>query len=102
MRRAFCKNWWNDRWRSLQSAFMSWLSQEAPEISIHVGDCGKLTLAAEPVDYESPISIEEKHAVGEEEALDSSLEDQTAGEDIEQWEEIEAAFENDSTEGNHA
>jgi hypothetical protein len=66
-RRSFCKNWWNDRWRSLQAAFMSWISEGNPEVLLYVGDGGRLTLESASEAYESPVSIEESHAQGEEE-----------------------------------
>jgi hypothetical protein len=28
LRRSFCKNWWNDRWRDLLLAFFAWLSED--------------------------------------------------------------------------
>jgi len=61
-RRAFCKNWWNDRWLSLQSAFMSWLSAGESEIPIYSGDGGSFTLRVAAVSYLSPRSISEVHA----------------------------------------
>jgi hypothetical protein len=86
-RRSFCKNWWNDRWLSLQSAFMSWLSEGNRELSIYSGDGGSFTLETGPVSYLSPLSIREAPAtpeneseleknlttVDEEELLDSAL-----------------------------
>lgn len=28
LRRSFCRNWWNDRWRDLLIAFVAWLAEE--------------------------------------------------------------------------
>jgi hypothetical protein len=28
LRRSFCKNWWNDRWRDLLQGFLAWLSED--------------------------------------------------------------------------
>jgi TIR domain len=89
MRRSFCKNWWNDRWRTLQSAFMSWLSSGSAEISIYVGDGGRLTLQSAPMGYESPISIEETHAQGDEEAIAFELDGDTAGENADDWSDLD-------------
>jgi len=66
-RRSFCKNWWNDRWRSLQAAFMGWISQGNSEVPLYAGEGGTVTVESIPEEYESPVSIEESHAQGEEE-----------------------------------
>jgi hypothetical protein len=58
-RRSFCKNWWNDRWRSLELALTAWLADSSDEIQIHSGDAGRLVLSAKPQQYSVPVSIDE-------------------------------------------
>lgn len=58
-RRAFCKNWWNDRWRSLELALLAWLANGSESIVVHDGDAGQLLLNAKPQQFEVPVSIEE-------------------------------------------
>lgn len=62
MRRAFCKNWWNDKWRSLQGAFMAWLSADANGINVYHGDSGSFVVDSLPVSFRSPCSIREELA----------------------------------------
>jgi len=45
---------------------MSWISEGNPEVRLYAGDGGRLALESAPEAYDSPISIEESHAQGEE------------------------------------
>ncbi len=56
LRRRFCKNWWNDRWRDLLLAFSAWFAGEAELIKLSVtGNAVELTNSLYSVS--SPISI---------------------------------------------
>jgi deoxycytidylate deaminase len=46
LRRRFCKNWWNDRWRDLLIGFVTWLGAGDGN-QIAVGDREYLTLASD-------------------------------------------------------
>jgi hypothetical protein len=74
-RRSFCKNWWNDRWFSLQAAFMSWLSDGADEIEIYAGEAGRLAMLRSALSYESPMTIREAHSKLDDENQASELDD---------------------------
>lgn len=54
LRRRFCKSWWNDRWRDLLIAFVSWL-QSGDESVLAVG--ADIVLAADLMSVISPFSI---------------------------------------------
>lgn len=58
-RRAFCKNWWNDRWRSLELALVSWMADGKDTIEVHSGEAGRLLLEGKPRVFVIPASIEE-------------------------------------------
>ena len=58
-RRSFCKNWWNDRWRSLELALVSWLAGGANTISVHAGEAGRLEVSALPQQFSVPVSIDD-------------------------------------------
>jgi hypothetical protein len=58
LRRSFCKNWWNDRWRDLTLAFVSWLSAGDEVISLHVGCSASIGLSGSLFKLEAPISTE--------------------------------------------
>lgn len=73
MRRSFCKNWWNDRWFSLQRTLMGWLSSGSSEILLHSGDGGQLSLRSMADCYRSPISIMEEHANSDEGSPDQAV-----------------------------
>ncbi len=62
-RRAQCKDWWNDKWRDLIQAVVSWLASGDSAIVISLGGVTKLKLNAVPFMLESPFSFDE-HAAG--------------------------------------
>lgn len=55
-RRSQCKDWWNDDWRDRMLAAMAWLSSGNSEISISVGTDSFVTIATEPIGFNSPVS----------------------------------------------
>jgi hypothetical protein len=60
LRRRFCKNWWNDRWRTLQLAMGSWLAEGKPTISLLSGSGGTLSVQALPRVFYAPVGIDEQ------------------------------------------
>jgi hypothetical protein len=59
LRRRFCKNWWNDRWRTLQLGFLHWLAEGAPVISIYSGSSGSFSISSSPRTFLAPFGIDE-------------------------------------------
>jgi len=57
LRRGFCRNWWNARWRDFQRAFLAYLSQGNDWIRIPVGSDRYIEVAATPFIYSSPVSL---------------------------------------------
>lgn len=55
-RRGFCKSWWNDRWRDLELAFLSWLSPTG-SLRLHAGNEFQFVLDCRPVQFTSPVSL---------------------------------------------
>ena len=55
-RRNQCKNWWNDEWRDRMLAVMTYLGDEAGNITIPVGPGVNLTVHRWPTTFVSPIS----------------------------------------------
>jgi hypothetical protein len=67
-RRSQCKDWWNDKWRDLIAASVSWLANEDTAIVLPVGPVETLRISTTPVQVESPISyIEPAQATAGEE-----------------------------------
>lgn len=85
LRRSFCKNWWNDRWRDLLLAFVSWLAAGDETISLPVGRSVSIGLSAALFKVEAPVStegessradaIDELSEVEEAELLDDDLDE---------------------------
>lgn len=55
LRRSFCKNWWNDRWRDLFLASCHWLSNGQSTIRLIPG-LDSLSVSSIPISLESPVS----------------------------------------------
>ena len=75
LRKSFCKNWWNDRWRDLIRAFAAALANEREEFSLPLGGDGVATIAASPMSFDAPLSIVENGSVSA--AEEDHVEDET-------------------------
>jgi hypothetical protein len=85
LRRSFCKNWWNDQWRSLLRAFLHFLADGRSEIRLPLGGSAQAVFESEPIVFEAPISI-----VGDSATLtqDDLTEDETSADQLDEGEEI--------------
>jgi hypothetical protein len=57
LRRQFCKNWWNDRWRDLMLGYLAWLSEGDSQIILRDGPDEVLRLLSRPLSFQSPVSV---------------------------------------------
>lgn len=57
LRLGFCRNWWNDRWRSFLRVFLKILSEGQPEIRLPVGSGRFMIVDASPLAFSSPVSL---------------------------------------------
>ena len=57
LRKSFCRNWWNDRWRDLLRAFVVFLSNGREEFSLPLGGNAVVRIAASPMCFDAPLSI---------------------------------------------
>lgn len=57
LRRSFCKNWWNDRWYGLLTAFVCFLSEGQAEFSMPLGADKSVKIDGRLLGFESPLSI---------------------------------------------
>jgi hypothetical protein len=58
LRRSFCKNWRNDKWRDLLLTFWFWLADGASFIDVPMGEGAALRLQLPPLSVEAPFGIE--------------------------------------------
>lgn len=79
LRRSFCRNWWNDRWRDLLLAFGVWFSGGDETFSLATGGARPLLVSSTPIFMTSPVSLIE----GEEQAIPVS------GDDALEWDDPE-------------
>lgn len=57
LRRSFCRSWWNDRWRDLTIAFVSWLSAGEQRIEFPAGAGTSLKMEGALLRFTSPVSL---------------------------------------------
>jgi hypothetical protein len=57
LRRSFCKNWFNARWRDLLFAFVGMVASGGPEIQLPLGEDSSAILGVEPILLSSPVRI---------------------------------------------
>jgi hypothetical protein len=73
LRRGFCRNWWNDHFRSLLRAFLSFASNGQPKIELVAGQSAKITLLSAGMTGEAPVGLTDAFDLPEE--LTSVLDD---------------------------
>jgi len=59
LRRSFCRNWWNDRWRDLLLAFGSWISTGAETFTLETSGINPIVVSSIPKLMISPVSLAE-------------------------------------------
>lgn len=59
LRRGFCKSWWNDRWRDLSIAYLTWFAGGSETIDLDVGGDEPLSVSARMIEELAPVSPEE-------------------------------------------
>lgn len=57
LRRRFCKNWWNPRWRDMLLTYLYLVSGKEKTINLPVGSGQFIELCARPMILDSPFSI---------------------------------------------
>jgi hypothetical protein len=87
LRRRFCKSWWNDRWRDLLVAFVTWLSQK-DGCQLAVGRNASFQVDDKLMSLLSPVSTSADQSLltasyDEEDQLDTLDEDDTIDEEVE-------------------
>lgn len=73
LRRGFCKTWWNDRWRDLLIAYVSWLGDDSGHLSFDVGANDPLLVSAQFMMRDCPVTPENEGV--EPEIVDLELDD---------------------------
>lgn len=90
LRRQFCKNWWNDRWRTLQVAATTWLAGDSSSIVIHAGEAGRFAISTRGIVLTVPIGIREDVTATSVEK-DFSESDNDSMDDFDDWEDNESS-----------
>ena len=76
LRKGFCRNWWNDRWRDLLRALVAYLTNGKEELSLPLGGGAVAGIAAGPMGFEAPMSILEadSHSPPDEDLVEDETE----------------------------
>jgi hypothetical protein len=69
LRRRFCKQWWQDRWRDLISAYLAKLSDTAGTITIPIAPLRTVSVSLAPLTLTSPVSASLEEPAAQLEAL---------------------------------
>ena len=86
LRRRFCKSWWNDRWRDLLIAFVTWLSGQEG-CALAVGTNSSIQLEKRLMFVMSPMSVARDEDL---QAASVELEDElNSGDDVNSFEKSE-------------
>jgi hypothetical protein len=56
LRRGFCRNWWNPRWRDLLLAYTTMITDESGSITVAVGSEQALVVDPRPTLFSMPVS----------------------------------------------
>jgi len=57
LRRGFCKNWWNERWRGLLLAYAALIADETGTLILPVGDGQQFIINSRPLMFEAPVHL---------------------------------------------
>jgi hypothetical protein len=87
LRRRFCKNWWNDRWRDLLIGFVTWLSSNDGD-KLPVGENEVITLERALMVLQSPVSIAVDGSNSSESVLVDGEDELDSGDDFESFDDI--------------
>ncbi|REG60859.1 TIR domain-containing protein [Paraburkholderia sp. BL6669N2] len=55
-RRSFCKNWWQDRWRDMLSAYLTFIKGSEPALTVHLSPDRRLQFQPQLLSFVAPIS----------------------------------------------
>ena len=94
LRKSFCKNWWNNQWRTLLNAYVHFLAEEDGDIHIPLGGGAEMIVAGELMAFEARTSIVgDSIAIEEEEEAETDadrLDDGTDFLEADEFGEVEA------------
>ena len=99
LRRGFCRNWWNDRWRELLLAYVGMVSNKTDGIKLSVGSNQYIQVCSRPQVFESPVSMQ---SIGEiptiTDETDEELDQLAMQEGLEVDEELDGEFEDEEND----
>lgn len=75
LRRGFCKNWWNEQWRTLLRAFLWLASDGKPELLLSVGSGRSIVVSASPVQFDAPAGLSDIEVADDVDPIDEPSDD---------------------------
>lgn len=89
LRKSFCKNWWNDQWRSLLNAFVALLADGGETIIVPLGGSSTMALAASLTLFEVPTTITGDSVLNLDEAdVDGDVDSETGADFLDDGEDV--------------
>lgn len=55
-RRSFCKNWWQDRWRDMLSAYLTFIKGSEPALTVHLSPDRRLQFQPQLLSFIAPVT----------------------------------------------
>lgn len=92
LRRRFCKNWWNDRWRDLLIAYVTWLTGQNGG-ALSVGSNSNIQVDKNLMTLASPFSI------SRDEDLGAAIESEDELDTDDDWDSLDQVSENEQDDG---
>lgn len=78
LRRGFCKNWWNEQWRTLMRAFLWLASEGGAELVLPVGSDREIKLGSTPIQFDAPCGLSDVEQIVDADPVDAINEEEAA------------------------
>ena len=59
LRKSFCKNWWNPRWRDMLRAFVASVAGEADEVELRLGPNATVSMSTTPMRFGASVWVDD-------------------------------------------
>ena len=59
LRRSFCKNWWNPRWRDMLRAFVASMAGGADQVELPLSPDAAVSMATTPMRFEASVRVDD-------------------------------------------
>ena len=65
LRRSYCKNWWNARWRDMLRGFVANIADQADRFEIRLSPDATMSMHTTPMRFGAPVWVDEREALAQ-------------------------------------